>query len=248
MLQATNGRRRSVADEVTEQLLAQISAGQYGPGDRLPTEPELARQMGVGRTSVREGLGKLRMLGVVEVRRGLGTFVADEVTTDPRLGFIQWTAEHLYQIVDIFEVRISLETTGASLAAVRASHEDLALLDERAHAHVLAAASGDLEQLVETDQEFHSAMMACSGNEVLQKVYGILVPELIPYRRKSLALASAPSRSAADHLAIVDAIRCGQPAQAHSAALKHLSTLYEEIVRARDDGAINALEFLTLGR
>ena len=247
MLEASNGRRASVSEQVTDALLAQISSGQYQPGDRLPTEPDLARQFGVARTSVREGLAKLRMLGVVEVRRGLGTFVTDGVATDPRLSFIQWTAEHLYQIVDIFEVRISLETTGASLAAVRATQDDLALLEERAEAHAKAAESSDLELMVATDQEFHSAMMACSANEALQRVYGILVPELVPYRRKSLALAKAPSRSAADHQAIVEAIRCGQPAQAHSAALKHLSTLYQEIRRARDDGAIQALEYLTLG-
>lgn len=246
MLDAANRRRGSVSEEVTEALLAGIHAGQYGPGDRLPTEPELARQLGVGRTSVREGLAKLRMLGVVEVRRGLGTFVTDGVATDPRLSFIQWTADHLYQIVDIFEVRISLETTGASLAAVRATPDNLAVLDQKAQAHALAAESSDLSQLVSTDQEFHAAMMACSGNEALQRVYGILVPELIPYRRKSLALSNAPSRSAADHLSIVEAIRCGQPAQAHAAALKHLSILYQEIVKARDDGAINALAFLTL--
>lgn len=229
------GRRTTVAEDVANTVLAQISAGRYQPGDRLPTEPELARQFGVGRTSIREGLAKLRMLGAVEVRRGLGTFVADGESTDPRLGFIQWTAEHLYQIVDIFEVRISLETTAAALAVSRASDADLNALEEKARAHDEAAHVGDLEALVRTDQEFHAAALACSHNEALTRVYAVLVPELVPYRSKSLALHNAPTRSAADHLAIVDAIRSRDPALAHAAVLKHLSVLYEEIVTARDD-------------
>ena len=227
--------RRSVSEDVVSEILSGISTGKYAPGDRLPTEPELARQLGVGRTSVREGVGRLRMLGAVEVRRGLGTFITDHVHTDPRLAFVRWTTEHLYQIVDVFEVRISLETTAASLAATRATEEELALLEERADDHARAQLAGDLELLVKTDQAFHEALIACSHNEALAQVYGVLVPELIPYRKKSLALDGAPIRSSNDHRAIAHAIRCRQPSQAQAAALSHLSTLYAEIIKARDD-------------
>jgi GntR family transcriptional regulator, transcriptional repressor for pyruvate dehydrogenase complex len=231
-------RRLSVSDEVVNSLLTSIASGQFEPGERLPTEPELARQLGVGRTSIREAIARLRVLGALEVRRGLGTFVTEGANSDPRLGFVQWTAEHLYQIIDIFEVRISLETTAASLAATRATEADLQNLELKASDHSAAAIDGSLDDLVRTDQMFHDALLRSSNNEALQRVYGVLVPELIPYRRKSLALQGAPTRSAQDHLAIVEAIRGRQSVQAHSAALKHLSILYEEIVRAQEDGEI----------
>ena len=241
-------KRPSVADEVADRLLEDINAGIYAPGGRLPTEPELARSLGVGRTSVREALAKLRMLGLVEVKRGLGSFVSENAATDPRLDFIRWTAANAYEIVDIFEVRISLETTGASLAATRANEQDIKELVERAHDHAEAAAEGGLEDLVRTDQAFHEALLKCSKNEALLRVYNVIVPELVPYRTRSLALENAPARSVTDHLAIVEAVRCQQPAQAHTAALKHLSTLYEEIIHARDKVAMADLGHLHLDR
>lgn len=244
MLDGHRLSRGSVSDAVADQILAAISSGEYQPGDRLPTEPDLARQLGVGRTSVREGVGKLRMLGAVEVRRGLGTFVTDQDRSDARLAFIRWTAEHRYEIVDIFEVRISLETTAASLAASRATEAELDNLSEMAEAHGAAGEADDLELLVKTDQAFHEALLACSHNEALQRVYSILVPELVPYRTTSLALTGASTRSASDHRAIVSAIRCRQPAQAQAATLTHLSTLYEEILKARDDAALPDIESL----
>ena len=160
MLDGHRLSRGSVSDAVADQILAAISSGEYQPGDRLPTEPDLARQLGVGRTSVREGVGKLRMLGAVEVRRGLGTFVTDQDRSDARLAFIRWTAEHRYEIVDIFEVRISLETTAASLAASRATEAELDNLSEMAEAHGAAGEADDLELLVKTDQAFHEALLA----------------------------------------------------------------------------------------
>ena len=234
MVQRQGISRGSVSDAVADKILADISSGVYHAGDKLPTEPELARQLGVGRTSVREGVGKLRLLGAVEVRRGLGTFVTVQDPSDARMAFIRWTAEHRYEIVDIFEVRMSLETTAASLAASRATKAELEHLSQLAEAHAAASEAANLELLVKTDQEFHEALLECSHNEALIRVYSIIVPELVPYRSTSLALTGASTRSAHDHRSIVAAIRAQHPAQAQAATLAHLSTLYDEILKARD--------------
>jgi DNA-binding FadR family transcriptional regulator len=68
-------KRISLSDAVTDRIISQIQEGQYRAGDRLPTERELAEQLGVGRTSVREGLRFLEKLGVLEIRQGMGTVV-----------------------------------------------------------------------------------------------------------------------------------------------------------------------------
>jgi GntR family transcriptional repressor for pyruvate dehydrogenase complex len=227
-------QKQSTAEDVAEAVLAAIRAGEYAPGDRLPTEPELAKDLGVGRTSVREGIGKLRMLGVVEVRRGLGTFVA-AVEGDPGLAFLQWTMEHHYQIVSLFEVRMSLEATAASLAAQRASHSQVEALQQAAEAHRQAHADDDLTKLVTTDQDFHQRLISASKNEALSDVYASLVPRLFEYRRKSLALEGASARSSHDHLAIVDAVRQRDPQQAREETLRHLYTLYREVLHASGD-------------
>ncbi len=234
MAHVVRRQSKGVGDVVVDSLLTQIRSGKYKPGDRIPTETEFSQQFGISRTSVREVMAKLRIIGVVEVRRGLGTFVTDVVSLDARMGFLNWTAENHYEIAHIFEVRISLETTAASLAAARSNDDNLFLLEKKAQAHAEAVALGDLERMILTDQEFHSALMACSGNDVLQRVYEIFVPDLVPYRRKSLALPEAPGRSSSDHFAIVNSIRLRQPAGAQIATLRHLTVLLNEIEEARD--------------
>jgi GntR family transcriptional repressor for pyruvate dehydrogenase complex len=226
-------RHGSLSDDVAQRILTAIESGEFKPGDRLPTEPVLAQMLGVGRTSVREGIGKLRMLGAVEVRRGLGTFVSDSSRVDPQLAFLQWTAEHHYRIIDLFEVRMALEGTAASLASARATPGELRALEKAAKEHVAAHEAAELHDLVSTDQAFHVALVTCSHNNALRAVYDILVPQLVDYRRKSLALAGAAHRSADDHMSIVAAIRARDAQAAEEAVSKHLNTLYQEIVAVK---------------
>lgn len=221
--------RQSVPEVIIERILQAISSGDIRPGERLPTEPELARSLGVGRTSVREALGKLQMLGVIEVRRGLGTFVTNTTTTDPKVAFLRWSAEHSDQVIDLFEVRMALEAAAAALAAVRANAAERRALLAAARRHGEVADDG-LDPLVATDQEFHQLLVDASHNEALQRVYAMLVPQFYEYRKKSLALRGAPERSASDHLSIVTAIQARAPEQARAAVLAHLATLYAEVL------------------
>lgn len=228
--------RRRLPDVVADQLLAQIQDGRFKRGQQLPTEPELARQMGVGRTSVREAIQKLRTVGVVEVRKGLGTFVADGNPSDPILSFAAWSVENRFKVSDLFEARLALELTASSLAAQRSTKRAVAKLRTTATAHIAAEAGGSLDELVETDQAFHSAIVALAGNSLLEKLYEMLVPQIIEYRRVSLAIPGAPKRSGQDHLAVVEAIASGFPIEARNAMLHHLWTLYHEFVDAAQAG------------
>ncbi len=223
---------RSTADDVAYRILSEIRSGKYQPGDRLPTEPDLANLLGVGRTSIREGIGQLRMLGMVEVRRGVGTYVRRKDKGEAELAFHEWSAANQYQIIDLFEVRMALEGAAAALAAQRASEPECEELFERAYAHQKAHFDGDIEQLVATDQAFHEALIRSSQNQVLGQFYGSLVPQLVEYRKKSLALDGASERSSHDHIAISEAVRARQPEQAREAALAHLRSLYHEVIYA----------------
>ena len=238
---STVTRHLSAADDVAQAVVRAIKAGEYPLGGQLPTEPELARALGVGRTSVREGIGQLRMLGIVEVRRGLGTFVVSE-DGDAKLAFLHWTAEHHDQIIALFEVRMSLEATAAALAAQRADAAQVRALEEAAGEHDRARRSSELELLVETDQAFHERLVLASKNELLRNVYGMLVPQLVDYRRKSLALVGAPERSSCDHFAIARAVRRRDPREGREAALSHLSSLYQELLAAGGSGGMGGVD------
>jgi len=210
-----------VSDVIAERLACAIRDGTLKPGDRLPTEAELAREFQVGRTSVREGLQKLRAHGLIESRKGLGAFVT---ASDPLAEFARWTTTDPGTIEELAEARVALETLAAALAAVRATDDEVAALERLNAEHV--AADGNAA-LVATDHAFHTAIMAAARNRFVAGAYGAL--ELSDFRAKTLALPWASERSAAGHTAIVGAIAARDPVAARCAMADHLYALYTEI-------------------
>src|SRR3954452_20221947 len=215
-----------VSDLIAERLTTAISDGTLKPGDRLPTEAELARDFRVGRTSVREGLQKLRAHGLIESRKGLGAFVTVPPSVDPLAEFARWTAGDPAAIEQLVEARVALETLAAALAALHATEAEIAEL-ERLNAEHGAAA--DTAALVASDHAFHTAIIAGSRNRFLSGAYAVLIAELTDFREKTLALPWAPDRSVKAHAAIVRAVRERAPVAAREAMAEHLWVLYTEI-------------------
>ena len=222
--------QRRLPDVIAEQIVEGIRREALMPGDRLPTEQELARQLGVGRTSVREGLQKLQTLGIVEVRKGRGAFVASQTKDDARDAFSRWTAEHAFAIEELIEVRLALEAQAAGLAAARANEAQIAEIEKWQAEH--RAAGDDLTKIVRSDERFHEAVFEASGNRMLATLYGELIPEVLEFRQKTLALPWAPKRSIKGHAEIVKAIRNRDSRAARSAMIDHLWVLYGEVHEA----------------
>ncbi len=155
-----------VSDVIAERLTTAIREGTLKPGDRLPTEAELAREFQVGRTSVREGLQKLRAHGLIESRKGLGAFVTDPPASDPLADFARWTASDPAAIEQLVEARVALETLAAALAALRATDAEI---DDLERLNVEHAAAESTTELVATDQAFHAALMACRPQPLRQR-------------------------------------------------------------------------------
>ena len=218
-----------VSDVIAERLTEAIRDGTLQPGDRLPTEAELARDFQVGRTSVREGLQKLRAHGLIESRKGLGAFVRAAPASDPLADFARWTASDPAAIEQLVEARVALETLAAALAALRATDAEIDELERLNVAHRNAEATTDL---VTTDQAFHGAIMAAARNRFVSGAYEVLIHELTDFREKTLALPWASDRSVRGHEAIVGAIRGREPIEARKAMAEHLWVLYSEIEQA----------------
>lgn len=221
--------RRPVPDVIAERITALIAAGSLRPGDRLPSEPALAGQLGVGRSSLREAIRKLQTLGVVEAKRGTGTFVREPPEGDPTLRFLRWRAEEGFAIAEVLEARIGLEVVAAGLACLRSTADDLEVLDQRNVEHEAAHVAGDLAAVVRTDQWLHAALIRAAHNEVLEQLYAPLVGRLVEFRRRTLALAGMPERSVTDHRRVIAAIRARDPAAARQEVVRHLGTLYREV-------------------
>ena len=140
-LPAAPRRRSSLAQEVVDALTAQIDAGTLRPGDKLPTETEVMLSQGVSRTVVREAISRLQAARLVETRHGIGTFLLEA----PESNHFQIDTSSIMTMLDvmaILELRISLESECASLAAQRATPDDLEALRRALDAINAAAQAG----------------------------------------------------------------------------------------------------------
>ena len=210
---------RRPREHVEAQLREAILSGEFGQGDKLPPEAELARQFAVSRTTVREALRSLAAAGLISkvtgvaggsfVRsidhRALGSALGESLDAILRLGSV--TRD------EVAQMRRLLELPAAALAAEHRSATDLERLDEIL-ARESEASAGD-PAVADLDVSFHSAVAEASGNRVLASVVAAL------HRAARPAAAGDPS-SAPHHRAIADAIAAGDPIAAADAMAAHL--------------------------
>jgi DNA-binding FadR family transcriptional regulator len=165
--------RPPLAEEVTARLRESIVAGRWPLGGRIPPEPELVASLGVSRGTLREAIKALAHAGMLEVRRGDGTYVraTSEISGTARRAYREYDDEHVLQ------VRFALDTQAARLAAQAAqeasSEHDgaVAALREMLARRRQAWAEQDLEGWIAADWDFHQAVAAASGNPLLHELY-----------------------------------------------------------------------------
>ncbi|MGW7001828.1 FadR/GntR family transcriptional regulator [Streptomyces sp. NPDC054933] len=205
--------RRSLVDTVVEQLRAQLTERSWRIGDRIPTEHELAEQLGVGRNTVREAVRVLVHAGLLESRQGQGTFVRS--TADPAAVLRGMKQAN---VRDVLELRIALETEAARLAAVRRTPDDLRRM--RAGLRALHQHGPQPEGAIQADDDvdFHMAVVAAAHNTALSEVYGYFSSSVREALVASLGQDGMPRIDLDTHTALVDAIESGDPQTAESAA------------------------------
>ncbi|MDP2255765.1 MAG: FadR/GntR family transcriptional regulator [Polaromonas sp.] len=227
-------RPRGLVDEIVETLATSIREGPLQPGDKLPTEAEIMVRFDVSRTVVRESLSKLQASGLVETRHGIGTFVLPP----QEVGNFKITAEDFATVADVIsvlELRISLETEAAGLAAQRRKPENLIALEAALHAfHDSISRDSDA---VPPDFQFHMEVARSTGNRHFADLMTYLGTMIIPRTRVNTA-HNAPEgrlnylqRVNSEHESIYIAIR-DQDAEAARAAMRtHLSNSRERLRR-----------------
>ena len=198
-------RKQVIAEEITSRLLSLIQERQLGPGDRLPSERELAASMEVSRPSLREALRALSLMNVIETRQGDGTYVS---SLEPGL-----LVEHLDFVLSLdrsamhhlFEVRRIVEVGIAEIAARRATDAQIALLED-----LLLKASGstpDAEAFLQVDLEIHDLIASAADNPLLSRIMSSLSRLGLASRQHTGAQRRVREQSLADHTAIVEAIK-----------------------------------------
>lgn len=213
----------ALSQKIVAQISDRIVKGELKPGDRLPTERAMAEQFQVSRTAIRDAIKILSGRDLLEVRHGVGIFVAKPHPSDSEL-ILNFTNSKLR---DVFELRQALETQSAYLAAHRRESVHLKRLRE-----ILKDAkeqSSNLSVLNERDAQFHMAVAEASQNFLLVKVMWTLLDILANVRQSSLAIPARPQASLDEHERILQAILQQDAEQARLYMLNHLESVESSI-------------------
>jgi GntR family transcriptional regulator, transcriptional repressor for pyruvate dehydrogenase complex len=214
--------KTSISDEIVDQILSLIAKGELRPGQRLPSERELCKNFGAGRSSLREALRCLCIVGVLSARVGEGTSVA--INGGKFLGnIIKWrimTERH--DIEDLMQVRIALEGVSASRAALKGSEEDIAKL--KSLLAKMEAAITDKKRFAALDLEFHIGLATASDNFLIFDLISMIRGQLEMTLSKVLLLPNALPLSLKEHASIVHAIERRDAEAARLAMQHHLDT------------------------
>ncbi|WP_195652182.1 FadR/GntR family transcriptional regulator [Bacteroides cellulosilyticus] len=159
-------QKKSLADMIAETLKQQITEGTYRVGDKLPTEPELMKTFGVGRSSVREAVKLLVNMGVVRVQQGSGTFVAVPSNNDD-VNIKMSTADR----TELDEVRKILDIAIVEKAVARRTEKDIERMRASLEKRKVNAEKGLLEECIEADLNFHIAIADAAHNRILADIY-----------------------------------------------------------------------------
>jgi GntR family transcriptional repressor for pyruvate dehydrogenase complex len=217
-----------LSDIVARQLEQLIVEGRLMPGEGLPSERKLAKQIGVSRPSLREALSELRSRGLIEPARS-GSAVVTELTrttlTEP---LSQILDRHPSAIRDLIEMRIVLEAHAASLSAVHATPADMRNLEVALNAQIRSR-SQNISTLAKHDLDFHQTIAQASHNiALLHTMHGLLkLTKVFVQRGYEIILSSKndgkwKATVEQEHLAIFDAIRERNPEAARLAAHSHM--------------------------
>jgi len=222
-------RKARLHEQVAKQIERLIAKGVLKPGDRLPPERELAVNFGVGRSSVRDAIRTLEVIGIVESRQGHGTVVR-EVSPDalvvPLASVLMRKRE---MIAELLDVRRMIEPALAARAARNATAEEIAQLEDILRRQREKMRRG--EPGIEEDSEFHYAIAVAARNTVVLQVLDVLMDLLRESRTRSLQVPGRLERSFAGHQRVVRAIKRRNAAAAEKAVRQHLKEIEEIVIR-----------------
>jgi GntR family transcriptional regulator, transcriptional repressor for pyruvate dehydrogenase complex len=219
-------RRNKVYEEVAKQI-ERLILKKLKPGDKLPSERELAELLQVSRSSIRDAIRGLELMGLVEPRQGAGTIVR-EVSAELLVNPFANALKHRRELVgELLDFRKMIEPPLAARAATHATAEEIAEMEEILQRQEKTQNQGDAA--IAEDAEFHYSVALASGNSVVLKVIDTLMDLLRDTRERSLQVEGRSQKSLAGHRRILAAIKRHDGEAAKNAMRRHIEDV-EEIV------------------
>lgn len=210
--------------QVVQHLESSILSGKLGPGDRLPAERQLSEDLGVSRSVVREALGRLATVGLIESRQGSGTRVALPTDQPIVTGFQRLLHSGEFRLEHLRQVRTPLEVTIVRLAALNRTEAHLAALEMQYE--IVCNPHLSLAEHVTADLEFHAILARASGNPLMEMVLRPLllgpIQELIIETRRSILGRYDVELAEQEHGQILAAVKAQDPDAAEAALRAHI--------------------------
>ncbi|RKD30921.1 GntR family transcriptional regulator [Thermohalobacter berrensis] len=210
---------KPLRDIVFESLREAIIDGRLEPGERL-MEVQLAEKLGVSRTPIREAIRKLELEGLVIMIPRKGAYVSDVSFKD---------------ILDVLEIRASLEGLAAALASERITEEEMKILKDKVEEFDKCIEENNVECMVKIDSELHSAIFTATRNEKLISIAESLKEQVQRFRRIYIREYHNSEQLSHEHKRIINAIEKGDVNKASKYAKEHIANAHRNIVEAFKD-------------
>ena len=216
--------------EIVEQITRMIRSQELLPGDKLPSERDLSAELGTGRQCLREALSVLEVLGLIEVKKGRGTFVRDDALTN--LAAKDMDIEEMGDPFALMEARKALEPQVAFWAAKMAQPDDVTEMEKIIAEMAVVLAQG--EHAGDQDKRLHLAIARASRNPVFLKFMNEIIANMgkqlwLTLKDKSYKVGGRNERYHEEHISLVEAIRRGNARRAEKIMSQHLHGIEEDL-------------------
>jgi GntR family transcriptional regulator, transcriptional repressor for pyruvate dehydrogenase complex len=227
-------RQKTIVEQVMDQIKELIASGQLKPHDKIPTETDLAQMFGIGRSSVREAIKIFQYLGILEASPRKGTFVCDytNISTEALTWSILLRKNDIFELVGLREVieEHAIETlTGKAAADPDGTRQIVVLLRDVLARMQRAVAASSIQDIVDSDYEFHGLIIASCDNTLFSNIYQTLRAFMQEEIRKTNLLDSARSGLVGEHEAILSGIASGDPERALAAFQAHIGAIRAQL-------------------
>jgi len=225
-------KTRKVYMEIVEQIRELVEEGKLKPGDKLPPEHVLAKQFGTSRPSVREALSALEILGIIESRGGKGNFIKNSLNLPSYRQKLKKLEEEESPF-ELLEARKLIEVQIVSLAAQKATKEDIAFIEGALEK--MRNAAGDVLEVMKFDREFHIGIAKAAHNSVLFSIMNYIADGLkeelfIKLKEKSLSTPGRPQKYIVEHTRILNAIKNKDSEEASKRMYNHLVDVERDLL------------------
>ena len=223
-------RQKTIVDQVMSQIKELIASGKYNPGDKIPTELELAESFGVGRSSIREAIKIFNYMGVLESRAAKGTYVQERsnISTEALTWSLLLGQDDKEEMIDLrgaIESGCILQLTENLKNRQAGAMETVKKLESIVTSMKQALLSESREQMIEYDFQFHYTIIEDSGNTLFVSLYNTLRSFLYDEIDQSQTDYSDPSLIPEEHRALIEAFKTGDRMAAQTAYESHIRNI-----------------------